>query len=179
MSQKLLSNLLNNYFPIDISENKYKEKMILYLQNEPNCFERSLLKGHFTGSAFVINRTKTKTILVNHAKLNRWLQPGGHCDGDTNVANVALKEVMEETGLKKLEIVENEIFDIDIHSIPQRKNVPEHLHLDVRFLIYADEDEIITGSDESTDVKWFAIEEVEQFNCEWSIMRMVDKLKLG
>jgi 8-oxo-dGTP pyrophosphatase MutT (NUDIX family) len=176
MHRKPILSLLENYFPDDLAEQTFKNKMVEFIKNEPNCFERSLLKGHITGSAFIVNVQKTKTLLVNHAKLNRWLQPGGHCDGDANVAKVSLKEALEETGLTQLQIRETEIFDIDIHTIPERKGVPEHLHYDVRFLIVADETEPIKISDESTDVKWIPIIAVEKYNNEESVLRMVRKI---
>ena len=113
---------------------------------------------------------------MHHAKINKWLQPGGHADGETNIAKVALKEAEEETGLLNLKIFP-EIFDIDIHTIAARKEVPEHLHYDIRFLIMADEAELFQISNESTDIQWIRLNEIEKYNNEESILRMVNKIK--
>jgi 8-oxo-dGTP pyrophosphatase MutT (NUDIX family) len=176
MEKNLIKILLENYPFSNAIEKDYSNRMFELLENEPLCFHRELLKGHFTGSAFIVNYTNTKTLLVHHAKLNRWLQPGGHCDGNPDIAMVALKEAEEETGLKHFLIDRHKIFDIDIHTIPERKGIPEHLHYDVRFLLIADENEPIVVSDESTDIQWVILADIEKFTQESSILRMVNKL---
>lgn len=118
-----------------------------------------------------------QTLLVHHAKLNKWLQPGGHADGDTNVVRVALREANEETGLQNLILSSPEIFDLDIHTIPTRKDFPQHDHYDVRYLIKASTTEKIIVSEESHDVKWVSLSELEVYNNESSILRMRDKLR--
>ena len=172
----MLNSLLNKYFPEDENEKIYKVKMLQLLDIGPLCFSRGLLSGHFTGSAFIVNQKKTHTLLLKHAKLNCWLQPGGHCDGDPDVENVAIKEVFEETGLIVEKSTNPEIFDIDIHKIPERKAVPEHLHYDVRFLFLVDESAKIEISDESTDLKWIPFIEIENYNIDESVSRMVEKI---
>ncbi len=174
-----LKSLLYDYNPYDKTEKYNKEKMLQLLNYEPICFSRELLTGHFTASAFIINSQKTKTVLVKHAKLNRWVQPGGHCDGDSNLFNVALKEANEETGLLKLHLISNSIFDLDIHTIPMRKEVQSHLHYDVRFLLIADESEPFVISDESTDIKWVMISNIADFNVDESILRMARKILIS
>lgn len=176
MHSNLLKSLLENYKIAHNLETDFKNKMLQLLENEVDCFSRSLLAGHFTGSAFIINFNKTKTLLVRHAKLNRWLQPGGHCDGDPDVAAVALKEAEEETGLKNFKFAKNEIFDLDIHTIPEHKGVPEHLHYDIRFLLIGDENERIQISNESTDIQWVELNKIEEYTKEESLLRMVRKL---
>ncbi len=174
MHRKQLLNLLNQYEPTLEIEQNFKKEIIQFVENEPDCFKRQLLKGHITGSAFVLNNQKTKVVLVHHAKLNCWLQPGGHADGESNIAKVALIEAQEETGLMNLEIKPN-IFDIDIHTIPARKEVPEHLHYDIRFLIIANENEPFQISHESTDILWVYLNEIDNFKVDFSVKRMVDK----
>lgn len=122
-------------------------------------FDRSREDGHFTASAFVVNKTGEKTLLTHHKKLNKWLQPGGHADGDADLKNVALKEAMEETGLDKLELV-GDIFDLDAHPFPARDGMPEHTHFDVRYVIRHTGDGSYTVSDESHDLAWVDITEV-------------------
>jgi len=150
----------------------------LELLNHQDCFQRTHLPGHITGSSWIINSDRTKALLVHHAKLNKWVQPGGHADGEENILNVALREAEEETGLTKLEPKQN-IFDVDIHLIPARKDFPEHYHYDIRFLVEANEEERIVVSDESHDVKWISFSELENFTKERSVLRMKDKLVNG
>jgi 8-oxo-dGTP pyrophosphatase MutT (NUDIX family) len=175
MHRKSILALLNKYETTFTEEETFRKETILFIENEPQCFERSLLKGHITGSAMVVNEVFTKTALVLHAKLGKWLQPGGHADGDANIMEVALKEAFEETGLKQLKVLP-EILDIDIHTIPERKGVPEHLHYDIRFAIIANDLEPFLISDESADIQWISLENVANFNSEKSIERMVTKL---
>lgn len=141
-----------------------------------DCFQRTHLPGHITGSSWIVNRERTRVLLVHHAKLNRWLQPGGHADGDENVLRVALKEAEEETGLKKLIVVQTGIFDIDIHRIPERKDFPAHDHYDIRYLLEADDQETVIVSEESHDVRWIDLSDLEQFNTERAILRLKEKL---
>lgn len=143
------------------------------------CFHRDHLPGHITGSAWILNKKKTHVLLVHHAKLNKWLQPGGHADGEENVLSVAMREVNEETGLIHFKELVPGIFDIDIHTIPARADFPEHLHYDVRYaLIATEDDEDIEVSEESHDVKWVALEEIPNLCCDnTSILRMLAKTK--
>lgn len=148
----------------------------LQLLTHPDAFQRTHLPGHITGSAFIVSDDFTQTLLVHHAKLNKWLQPGGHADGDTKVARVALREANEETGLKTLLLITQEILDLDIHPIPARKDFPQHDHYDVRYLVRGAISEKIIVSEESHDVKWVLLQELEKYNSETSILRMRDKL---
>jgi 8-oxo-dGTP pyrophosphatase MutT (NUDIX family) len=114
--------------------------------------------------------------MVHHAKLNKWLQPGGHADGDENIVQVALREAREETGLNTFTVIQNGIFDIDIHPIPQRQSMPEHDHYDVRFLLEANDDEPLIRSEESHEVVWISIDDLYQITAgNASIVRMMNK----
>lgn len=146
------------------------------LLRQAACFERTHLPGHITGSAWITDAAHKHVLLVHHAKLNRWMQPGGHADGDENVLGVALREAEEETGLRHFNTVSDIPFDVDIHTIPARKDFPEHLHYDVRFLLEADSKEQIVVSEESHDVKWVALDALEKFTRERSVLRMKEKL---
>lgn len=143
------------------------------------CFHRDHLPGHITGSAWILNKKKTHVLLVHHAKLNKWLQPGGHADGEENVLSVAMREVNEETGLIHFKELVPGIFDIDIHTIPARNDFPEHFHYDVRYALIATEDDNeLEVSEESHDVKWISLEEVPELCCNnASILRMLAKTK--
>lgn len=141
-----------------------------------DAFQRTHLPGHITGSAFIVNPGFTHTLLVHHAKLNRWLQPGGHADGDTDVVGVARREANEETGVMNLVLLGSGIYDLDIHPIPARKDFPLHDHYDVRFLFQASMDEAVVVSEESHDVRWVALSDLERYNNEPSVMRLRAKL---
>jgi len=148
----------------------------LSLLTHPSCFERTHLPGHITGSAWIVDPNRTQVLLVHHAKLNKWMQPGGHADGDENILRVALKEAEEETGLRNLTIINHPPFDVDIHPIPKRTDFPEHFHYDVRFLLEADPNEGIQVSEESYDVKWIRLDDLEKYSQERSVLRMKEKL---
>ena len=175
MHRNKLLTLLKNHNSIDPQEVIFTEQITEFVQENPDCFERNLLIGHVTGSAWIVDKSRQFTLLTHHRKLDKWFQTGGHCDGDSDVLTVALKEAQEETGLSDIQILNSDIFDIDIHEIPERKGIPAHLHYDVRFLFEADMNETFTVSSESTDLAWIALSEVSDLNDSESIMRMVRK----
>lgn len=159
----------------------YPEELLFVSQfqtllQHPKCFDRDHLPGHITGSAWITNTYFTKVLLVHHSKLNKWLQPGGHADGDENVINVAFKELREETGLTHAKLNRDTIFDVDIHTIPERKGFPAHQHYDIRFLFSTDESEPIKINHESHAIEWVNLSQLEKYNPEKSILRMKDKL---
>lgn len=133
--------------------------------------------GHVTGSAWIVNEDNSRVVLVHHRKLGKWLQPGGHCDGETNPLDVAIREAQEETGLEVVPVTA-EIFDIDVHEIPEYWNTPAHNHYDVRFLLRATGSAAPVVSHESHAVKWFSLDEVLELTSEESVVRMVDKTRV-
>jgi 8-oxo-dGTP pyrophosphatase MutT (NUDIX family) len=175
MHRNSLLQLLENHQPFTREEVQFKQQMIEFVNQNPDCFERSLLIGHITGSAWIVDKSRQFTLLTHHRKLDKWFQTGGHCDGDSDVLNVAMKEAREETGLTDIQAISSNIFDIDIHEIPERKGVPTHLHYDVRFLLEADMNEPLIISSESSDLAWIELSKVSQLNDSQSIMRMVLK----
>ena len=122
-------------------------------------FQRERLAGHFTGGAWLIDRAGRRVLLTHHRKLGRWLQLGGHADGDRDLAAVALKEAEEESGLTGLS-VEPELFDLDRHWIPARPDVPAHWHYDLRYVVRAGDCEDYVVSEESLDLAWRDIAEL-------------------
>lgn len=119
----------------------------------PTAYTRGRLAGHFTGSAWLVDRSGTRVLLTHHRKLGRWLQLGGHADGETDLARVALTEACEESGLPGLTL-EPGLFDLDRHWIPERGDVPGHWHYDARFVVRAGADEAFVVSEESLDLAW-------------------------
>jgi 8-oxo-dGTP pyrophosphatase MutT (NUDIX family) len=175
MHRNKLLTLLENHIPTEPQEILFTQQITDFVNENPDCFERSLLIGHVTGSAWIVDKSRQFTLLTHHRKLDKWFQTGGHCDGDSDVLNVAFKEAQEETGLSDIEAINTNIFDIDIHEIPERKGIPAHLHYDVRFLFEADMNESFTVSSESMDLAWVELSEVSKLNDSESIMRMVWK----
>ena len=117
-------------------------------------FVRERLDGHFTGSAWLVSGDGRRVLLTHHRKLGRWLQLGGHADGDRDLARVALREAQEETGVHGLHLEDGAIFDLDRHWIPERGAVPGHWHFDVRYVVRAGADERFVVSEESHDLAW-------------------------
>ncbi len=146
-----------------------------FVRENPDCFERTLAIGHITGSAWIVSADGSETLLTHHRKLNRWLQLGGHADGDPDVPAVAMREAREESGLVDFAPVTGEIFDLDIHPIPARRDEPEHLHYDVRYVLRATGPTDFTVSEESHDLRWVPIGGVAALTAEESMLRMVRK----
>lgn len=175
MHRKSIIDLLKNYSLRHPTENIVCEAFIDFVNQHQDCFERSLLIGHVTGSAWIIDVAKKSALLTHHRKLDVWFQLGGHADGDSDIFAVALKEAQEESGLEKLRPLSDQIFDIDIHIIPEHKGVPAHEHFDVRFIFSADSEEQLIVSAESKDLAWIPLAEMHKVTSEPSIQRMVEK----
>ncbi|KAF1700637.1 NUDIX hydrolase [Pseudoxanthomonas suwonensis] len=149
------------------------EAFLDLLGDPADPFIRDRLEGHFTGSAWVVSADGRRTLLTHHRKLDRWLQPGGHADGERDLAQVALKEAQEETGLPGLRLEDGRIFDLDRHWIPERGGVPGHWHHDVRYVVRAGADERFVVSEESHALAWRDIEELlDDPGCDGSMRRM-------
>lgn len=146
-----------------------------FIRDNPNCFERHNLTGHITGSAWLVDSSGTHVLLTQHKKLGKWLQLGGHADGDPNPLEVAIREAKEESGLNDIVPVIPGIFDVDIHTIPARPGEPAHLHYDIRFALRARSSVPIHKSDESIDLAWISLAELERYSNEESLLRMARK----
>ncbi len=179
MHRNFLLHLLKKYAPTDIDEQNMQRKTIRFVEQNENCFDRTLSVGHITGSAWLVNKTLSHVFFTHHKKLNRWFQPGGHSDGNANSLAVAMCEASEESGIEDVYIqpLSNEIFDIDIHTIPARKNEPEHLHYDIRFILEADMSQTLIMSDESHNISWIPVDNISSYTTEISITRMTRKMK--
>ncbi len=175
MHRDHLKDLLNNYYPKDPQEIIAKQHMLALLSVCTNCFDRACTPGHFTASSWLLSKDSTKSLLLQHAKLKRWLQLGGHCDGEADVLKVAVKEAQEESGINAIEPISAEIFDIDMHLIPQNKNDTPHYHYDIRFLLQVKSDESLISNHESLALQWFEHDVTTFPTQDMSIIRMLNK----
>lgn len=174
-SRDHLIQLLNNYTSSYPEESDFIIPFLALLQSQ-HCYNRNYFPGHITGSAWIVNAKKDSAVLVHHRKLNRWLQPGGHADGDEQLVNVALREANEETGLKNLSLLHEGLFDIDIHPIPERQDFPAHFHYDVRFAFQANDTDNLILSAESHTLKWIKFSDlIAVTKNNTSILRMAEK----
>lgn len=130
----------------------HRDRVLAFVVEHPCSAVRQCTEGHLTGSALVVDADGARTLLMLHRKLGRWFQPGGHADGDTNLAAVALREAAEETGIEGLRVAPTAI-DVDVHLV-EPPGEPPHLHLDVRFLVVAPPGALEVGNEESTALRW-------------------------
>lgn len=168
-------------------EEKHLNDLRAFVLQEAYCFSRETLAGHVTGSCLIVSPDLDSVLLTFHAKLGKWLQLGGHCDGDPDVFAAAKREGHEESGLAQLEPLNwnsvflgadgTTLFDIDIHEIPARKTEPTHLHYDARYLLIAPKPSAIQISEESKDLKWFPLSDAYGLTEERSMLRQFDKLR--
>lgn len=167
---------LADYAPDDDEQRQTRDAIVRWVLEQPTPFERANLAGHLTASALLVT-PDGRALLTHHRKLGRWLQLGGHCDGDANLAHVALREAIEESGIEELAI-DPRIVDVDIHRIPARPATqaraeePAHDHLDCRFVVYAPEGAVERISDESLALGWFAIDEALRLDLDRSLVRL-------
>lgn len=146
-----------------------------WLREAGRPFHRETREGHFTGSAWLVSADGQRALLMLHRKLGRWLQPGGHADGDTDLAAVALREAEEETGLRGLDVLPD-IFDVDRHAIPARGDEPEHWHYDVRHVVVARGGEAFVLNEESLELAWRPVTDIASDPAsEPSLRRMATK----
>jgi len=170
-----LTTLLEYYNPAAKEETSFKQEILAFINKYENCFERTLEIGHVTASAWLLNQDKTKALLMHHTKLDKWFQLGGHCDGNPDTLEVAIKEAEEESGIQNISAVNNQIFDIDVHLIPENKREKEHYHYDIRFLLYVNGDDQLVQNSESKELRWISknINELPTDNS--SVIRMFNK----
>ena len=157
------------------------DHVIQFVRANPDCFERTCVPGHVTGSAWILSPDRRAFLLAHHAKLDRWLQCGGHSDGDPDTAAVALREAREESGLEHFELLAPDglllPLDLDVHPIPARGSEPRHLHWDVRFLLRAAPGQQLAISDESDDLRWIPQQRLGEFTQEESVLRLGLKVR--
>lgn len=151
-----------------------RREILEFCARHDDALHRTCVDGHLTGSALVVDPSRSASLLIHHAKLDRWLQPGGHADGDGDLGRVALREAAEETGLKGLSLVLPAI-DLDIHEIPARADEPAHLHLDVRFLVLAPDGSEPDHNHEALDARWVTTADASDYMENGELKRLFTK----
>lgn len=159
----------------DAHEAAMLAETLQFVEAHADCLLRSCVPGHLTGSAWIVSGDRRQVLLTHHRKLDKWLQLGGHADGDPDLLEVALREAREESGLRTVRPVSRDVFDVDRHWIPARANEPGHYHYDLRFMLEADPAEPLIVTSESKDLGWLEIDRVTTLNPEESMARMVRK----
>lgn len=164
--------------PADAEEARDRDAIVALVESSADCFSRRHYEpGHVTGSVFILCRATGKVLLHHHRRLDRWLQMGGHDEGDRDAAVTALREGQEESGLSDLALLSPSILDVHVHDIPAAKGEPHHLHHDVRYAAVTERpDEIRRDDAESLALAWFDLEEAARLMGEPGSTRMLRKL---
>jgi len=151
-------------------QERLRAEMLSFANDQPDALLRTCEAGHFTGSALVVDAARSRSLLMLHTKAGLWLQPGGHADGEADLAAVAWREATEETGIHDLAVVRPAI-DLDIHAFRPRVGEP-HRHLDVRYLVLAPPGAEIDGNDESEDLRWVSLDEMSEYGVDEGLIRL-------
>jgi len=162
-----LKEQIENYEPYNEQEEKDKQTILQYMENFDDVLTRNNEFGHFTASSWVVNKERTKVLMIYHNIYQSWAWTGGHADGEENLLNVAIREVKEETGVEQVKVLNPDIFSLEIicvnGHVKKGKYVSSHVHLNVTYLLEVDEKEILKiKEDENSGVKWIKIEEIEK-----------------
>jgi 8-oxo-dGTP pyrophosphatase MutT (NUDIX family) len=167
------------YPSTDVRDRQAVARMSAFVASQPQAFGRDPQTSHVTGSAVIVDQERQHLLLTHHRKLDIWVQLGGHCDGIADPRFVAQKEAYEESGLPWLRLLSPQIFDLDIHDIPARRQDAAHEHYDVRYLFEADRADPFAVSAESKDLAWVPLDRLEDFTREESVLVFRRKLRAG
>lgn len=165
----------------DEKESRDVQFIIEMCHAHPNILSATCEVGHITGSAIVMDTNRERVLLNHHKKFDRWMQFGGHGEAESEPHLIALREGIEESGLDDLRLFPNAIhpllLDVDVHPIPQKPPRPQHYHLDMRYLLLTDAPQLARATDESNDIRWFALTELDALNLEPNVQRMIAKAR--
>ena len=166
MNEKLYKDI-EKFVPYDEKEAEEKDTMLKFIKDNDDVLTRNNKIAHFTTSAWIFNKDKTKVLMIHHNIYNSWAWIGGHADGDDDLRHVVLKEIEEETGLTNVKFLSDDIYSLHIVTVDNHmkrgKYVGSHLHMDVEFVLEADEeDSVRIKEDENSGVKWINIEDIEK-----------------
>ena len=167
---QMLLDEIEHHRTTDVGQGATRTAMLAFGRAHPDALTRSCASGHFTTSALVVERGTQRFVVLHHAKLRKWLQPGGHADGEANTAASALREAQEETGLEGLVVV-RPVVDLDIHLVEPPGEQP-HLHLDLRYLVLAPPGAPVVGNHESTDIRWATLGDLDALGVDDGLRRL-------
>ena len=176
-----LKERIENYLPYNIEEQKDKELILKYMDIFDDVLTRKNEIGHFTSSCWIVNKEKTKVLMVYHNIYDSWSWVGGHADGDDDLLHVSLKEASEETGLKNVIPLSKDIFSLEVLGVDGHMKkegyISTHIHLNITYLLCANENDIThIKEDENSDVKWFELEEAIKASSEHHMKKIYNKL---
>lgn len=180
MHRRHLIELLTRYERAWPDEAGLARRFVAFVQAHADCLLRTCVPGHITASAWIVSSDGGRALLTHHRKLGRWLQLGGHVDGEVEVERAALREAQEESGMAAFtfrrwspDLVP---LDLDVHGIPARGAEPQHEHWDVRFWLQALPGQELVRSAESVDLRWFDADELLTATSEESVLRLQRKV---
>lgn len=182
MNRAELTEKIRGYLPYNEQEASDRNVILAFLEENENAFERENLIAHMTASAWVVNRDRTKVLMVYHKIYDSWSWTGGHADGETDLLAVALREVNEETGVEHVTSISEEIYSLEVLTVDGHEKrgryVPSHLHLNLTYLLEADETEPLkVCEDENKGVAWFTLDDALKASSEpWFVKRIYGKL---
>ena len=179
--QRSILKQIEKYNPVDEQEKKDKEIILDFINKNDDVLVRDNEIAHITSSGFIVNKLRTKVLMIHHNIYNSWGWTGGHADGDSDLIKVSIKEAKEETGIKEARPITNDICSIDIlpvnAHIKRGKYVASHLHLSVAYILEADEnEELVVKEDENSGVKWVDIDKVLDLTNEEYMKNVYKKL---
>ena len=179
--QKLIDQLLS-YKTSDQFEEAEKMAFANFLKRNDDALDRTNSIAHVTASSWIVNKTRTKVLMCFHNIYKSWSWTGGHADGDQNLVNVAIREAKEETGLKNVNLVQQDFLDVEVIPVPPHLKrgfpVGNHLHLNVTFLLEADENEQLTAKpDENSKVAWIDVEKLDEVVSEKNMLPLYHRLQ--
>lgn len=177
-----LKEQIENYVPYNEQEEKDKEIMLKYINTFDDVLTRNNEFGHFTASSWVVNKEKTKVLMIYHNIYDSWAWTGGHADGESDLLGTAIRELKEESGIENVKVLDENIFSLEVicvnGHVKRGKYVGSHVHLNLTYLLEVDENEKLTmKEDENSGVKWINIEDVEKVvNEKWVANNVYKKL---
>ncbi len=182
-----LKENIEKFIPYNEQEEVDRRIMLNYINDFNDVLTRKNEYGHFTSSSFILNKERTKMLMAYHKIYKSWAWTGGHSDGDSDLLYVAMKEAKEETGIKNVKPISSDIYSLELICVngheKRGKYVCSHVHLNVTYLLEADEkEEIHIKEDENSGVRWVPIDKILEVSSEpWVrdrvYAKIIDKMK--